>query len=229
MAGKPLNRLELRRQREAAEPLDPMEDETEEVVEDVEEEEVVERRPKKKAKAPAKAKTKSSRSSSKPAARMHIVWVVLNDAFKPVATFEYSQKEAAEARAAELTAKGRGTHFVSKTKEAMPEDAPGSAPPSREPPPRRPSRGARSPNRSSLTRRTWKRKRKTTRSRWMTRATTRKSKLSPRRPRHAHRGVGSTRASDPWDRRGRPSEKQRPTPASGGLTLTKLGKDPRTS
>lgn len=125
MAGKPLNRLELRRQREAAEPLDPMEDETEEVVEDVEEEEVTERRPKKKAKAPAKAKAKSSRSSSKPAARMRIVWVVLNDAFKPVATFDYTQKEAAEARAAELTAKGKGTHFVQRTKEAMPEDAPG--------------------------------------------------------------------------------------------------------
>jgi hypothetical protein len=125
MAGKPLNRLELRRQREAAEPLDPMEDETEEVVEDVEEEEVTERRPKKKPKAATKSKAKSSRSSSKPAARMRIVWVVLNDAFKPVATFEYNQKEAAEARAAELTAKGKGPHFVQRTKQAMPEDAPG--------------------------------------------------------------------------------------------------------
>ena len=124
MAGKPLNRLDLRRQREAAEPLDPMEDETDEVVEEVEEEEVAERRPKKKPKAPAKSKAKSSRSA-KPAARMRIVWAVLNDAFKPVGTFEYSQKEAAEARAAELTAKGKGTHFVVKTKEPMPEDAPG--------------------------------------------------------------------------------------------------------
>ena len=125
MAGKPLNRLELRRQREAAEPLDPMEDETEEVVEEVEEEEVVDKRPKKKAKAPAKSKAKSSRSSSKPTARMRIVWAVLNDAFKPVATFDYTQKEAAETRAAELTAKGKGTHFVQRTKEPMPEDAPG--------------------------------------------------------------------------------------------------------
>jgi len=124
MAGRPLNRLELRRQREAAEPADPMEDETEEAVEEVEEEEVVEKRPKKK-KAPAKPKAKSSRSSSKPTARMRIVWVVLNDAFKPVATFEYTQKAAAEARAAELTAKGKGTHFVQRTKEPMAEDAPG--------------------------------------------------------------------------------------------------------
>jgi hypothetical protein len=124
MAGKPLNRLDLRRQREAAEPLDPMEDETDEVVEGAEEEVVIEKKPKKKPKAPPKSKAKSSRSA-KPAARMRIVWVVLNDAFKPVATFEYTQKEAAEARAAELTAKGKGTHFVQRTKEPMPEDAPG--------------------------------------------------------------------------------------------------------
>ncbi len=124
MAGKPLNRLDLRRQREAAEPLDPMEDESDEVVEETDDEEVAEKKPKKKAKAPAKSKAKSSRAP-KPAARMRIVWVVLNDAFKPVGTFEYNQKEAAEARAAELTAKGKGTHFVQRTKEAMPEDAPG--------------------------------------------------------------------------------------------------------
>ena len=66
MAGKPLNRLDLRRQREAAEPLDPMEDETDEVVEDADDEEVVETKPKIKAKAPAKSKAKSSRAA-KPA------------------------------------------------------------------------------------------------------------------------------------------------------------------
>jgi hypothetical protein len=101
-----------------------MEDETDEVVEELDEEDVVEKKPKKKPKAAPKSKAKSSRSA-KPAARMRIVWVVLNDAFKPVGTFDYSQKEAAEARAAELTAKGKGTHFVQRTKEAMPEDAPG--------------------------------------------------------------------------------------------------------
>jgi hypothetical protein len=131
MAGKPRNRIELRRQREAAEPLDPMEDESDETGGEVEqEEEAAEPRAKKKPKAkakpkaPAKVKAKSSRSA-KPAARMRIVWVVLNDAFKPVATFEYTQKPAAEAKAKEMTAKGKGTHFVQRTKEAMPEDAPG--------------------------------------------------------------------------------------------------------
>jgi hypothetical protein len=122
MAGKPLNRLELRRQNEAAEPLDPMEDESEDLVEDIEDEEGEVRRAKKK-KAPAK-KAKAAKPA-KPAARLRIVWVVTNDAFKPVGTFEYSQKEAAEARAAELTAKGKGTHFVQKVKEPMPDDAPG--------------------------------------------------------------------------------------------------------
>jgi hypothetical protein len=124
MAGKPKNRLELRRQFEAAEPPDPMEDESDDLVEDAEETEETEKKPKKKAKAPAKSKAKSTKAA-KPAARMRIVWAVVNDAFKPVGTFEYSQKEAALARAAELTAKGKGTHFVQKVKEPMPDDAPG--------------------------------------------------------------------------------------------------------
>jgi hypothetical protein len=124
MAGKPLNRLELRRQNDAAEPLDPMEDESEDLIDDGDEEEATERKTKKKPKAAAKPKAKSSKPV-KPAARMRIVWVVTNDAFKPVGTFEYSQKEAADARAAELTAKGKGTHFVQKVKEPMPDNAPG--------------------------------------------------------------------------------------------------------
>jgi hypothetical protein len=121
-AGKPKNRLELRRQYEAAEPLDPMEDEADELAEESDDEEQPERKPKKKVKPASRAKTAKA---AKPAARMRVVWTVVNDAFKPVGTFEYSQKEAALARAAELTAKGKGTHFVQKVKEPMPDDAPG--------------------------------------------------------------------------------------------------------
>ena len=124
MAGKPLNRLELRRQNDAAEPLDPMEDEADDLVDDADDDDGQERKPKKKAKAAAKPKAKAVKAA-KPAARMRIVWTVMNDAFKTVGTFEFSQKEAAEARAAELTAKGKGTHFVQKTKEPMPDNAPG--------------------------------------------------------------------------------------------------------
>lgn len=120
MAGKPQNRHELRRQYDAAEPLDPMEDAVDAAEPDDEEEE---KKPKKK-KAPAKPKAKAVKAV-KPSARMRIVWTVLNDAFKPVGTFDFNQKEAAEARAAELTAKGKGSHFVQKTKEPMPDNAPG--------------------------------------------------------------------------------------------------------
>lgn len=123
MAGKPQNRLELRRQYDAAEPLDPMEDEAEDLVDEGDDDEA-ERKPKKKAKAPAKPKAKSTKAI-KPTARVRIVWAVVNDAFKTLATFDYNQKEAAEAKAAELTAKGKGTHFLQKVKEAMPDNAPG--------------------------------------------------------------------------------------------------------
>src|SRR3954470_15970581 len=82
MAGKPLNRLELRRQNDAAEPLDPMEVEADDLIDEPEDDDGQERRTKKK-KAPAK-KTKAAKPS-KPAARMRIVWTVLNDAFKPIA------------------------------------------------------------------------------------------------------------------------------------------------
>ncbi len=124
MAGKPRDRRELRRQYDAAEPLDPMEDEAEDVAEEAEEEDSGDKKPKKKPKAPAKPKTKTPKAA-KPAARMRIVWVVMNDAFKPIATFEYAQREAAEAKAKEMIERGKGTHFVHKIKEPMPDDAPG--------------------------------------------------------------------------------------------------------
>ena len=126
MAGKTRNRMELRRQHDAVEPVDPMEDEAEDLVEDAEEVEVAEKKPKKKpkAKAPSKAKPKTPKAP-KASARMRIVWAVVSDTFKTVGTFEYTKKDEAEARAAELTAKGKGTHFVQRVKEPMPEDAPG--------------------------------------------------------------------------------------------------------
>jgi hypothetical protein len=123
MAGKPRNRLELRRQYDAAEPPDPMEDESDAVIEDGDDDEDGERKPKKKPKA-AKPKAKTTKAA-KPAVRMRIVWTVVNDAFKPVATFDYNQKDAAETKAAELTAKGKGTYFIQKVKEPMPDNAPG--------------------------------------------------------------------------------------------------------
>jgi hypothetical protein len=99
-----------------------MEVEADDLQDEPDDEDGQERRPKKKKPAPKKPK---AAKAAKPAARMRIVWTVMNDAFKPVGTFEYAQKEAAETRAAELTAKGKGPHFVQKTKEPMPDNAPG--------------------------------------------------------------------------------------------------------
>jgi len=61
MAGKPQNRRELRRQYDAAEPLDPMEEDAVEAVETEDEEE--EKKPKKK-KAAANPRSRPSRRSS---------------------------------------------------------------------------------------------------------------------------------------------------------------------
>jgi hypothetical protein len=124
MAGKPQNRLELRRQYEAAEPLDPMEDESEEVA-DVEDDDDEERKPKKKKVAKAKATKPKTPKAAKAAARVRIVWAVVTDAFKTVGTFDYNQKEAALARAAELTARGKSSHFVQRVKEPIADNAPG--------------------------------------------------------------------------------------------------------
>ena len=132
MAGKTRNRMELRRQHDAVEPVNPMEDEADDLIEEIEDPEEAEKKAKKKPKAKAKAKVKAPAKSKaktakppKASARMRIVWAVVSDTFKTVGTFEYSKKAEAEARAAELTAKGKGTHFVQRVKEPMPEDAPG--------------------------------------------------------------------------------------------------------
>jgi hypothetical protein len=120
--------MELRRQYEAAEPLDPVEDEAEDLAGDFDDDDGEHRPAKaKKKKAPAKAKAKTTKATkaAKPSARMRIVWTVVNDAFKTVGTFPFAEREAAEARAAELTAKGKGVHFIQKVKEPMPDDAPG--------------------------------------------------------------------------------------------------------
>ena len=80
MAGKPQNRRELRRQYDAAEPIDPMEEDAVEAVDADDEEE--EKKPKKR-KAAVKPKVKAVKAP-KPSARMRIVWTVMNDAFKAV-------------------------------------------------------------------------------------------------------------------------------------------------
>ena len=100
-----------------------MEDESEDLVDEGDEDEG-ERKPKKKAKAPreAQGQGRQGREARGPGADR------LGGGQRRVQdgrTFDYNQKEAAQAQADELTAKGKGTHFLQKIKEPMPDNAPG--------------------------------------------------------------------------------------------------------
>lgn len=122
MGRKVQNRRELRRQYEAAEQIDPVEnDQVEEDGDDDAEEVEAPVKKKKAVKAPKAPKVKAPKT----AARKKIVWVVLNDSFKPIAQFEFNQKAEAEKKASEMIEKGKGYHFVQKQKVEISADAPG--------------------------------------------------------------------------------------------------------
>ena len=140
MAGRILNRRELRRQSDAAESAsaEGAEDEVEAAEEDEEEaeegeeaaegseEEGDEEAPATKAKAKAKAKPKAARKARKPKAapRMRARWGVFDSSMKRVAVFDYKDRAAADAKVFDLLAtKKTGTFFLQMVKEPMPEDA----------------------------------------------------------------------------------------------------------
>ncbi len=71
---------------------------------------------------PSRPRTRSEpsgRPKPSPTARMRVVWAVCDVGGRTVATFDYADKPAAEARAAELKAKGKGMHFVRSVKEPI--------------------------------------------------------------------------------------------------------------
>ena len=97
MGRRPLNRLELRAEAEAAEALGlntPSE-----------------RKPRKE---PTERRPKPTQM-----ARMKVVWAVCDIGGRTVARFDYPAKADAEKLAAELKAKGKGDHFVRSLKEPM--------------------------------------------------------------------------------------------------------------
>lgn len=122
MGRKVQNRRELRRQYDASEQVDPVENDGVDTDLDADDEEVVTPAKKKRATKAVKApKVKTP----KPAARKKIIWVVLNDSFKPIAQFEFNQKDEADKKAQEMIEKGKGNHFVQKQKVEISADAPG--------------------------------------------------------------------------------------------------------
>jgi hypothetical protein len=108
MARKVVNRRELRAEAEAAEAREAAGEGLDEG--------------KKKAKGEKKPPAKrKSRSKTAEPERRRLFWGVFNQSAKRVALFDFSQKKAAEAKAAELTAGGKNQHFVMKVKEAIAE------------------------------------------------------------------------------------------------------------
>ena len=96
MARKVVSRKELRRENDAAERS--------------------ETKPAKK--APVKRK---SRAKANKEVRLKAFWGVFNQSLKRVALFEYSERKAADKKAAELTANQKTPHFVQPVKEVITE------------------------------------------------------------------------------------------------------------
>ncbi len=123
MAGRVLNRRELRKQSDQAE--QQSEAASPAVVE------VGEAPPKAKkarAKAPAAPRVKKPRPKKAPP-RMRARWGVFDGGMKQVAVFDYNQRAAAEEKVADLHGRNKGPHFLQIVKEEMPEPEPVVAPP----------------------------------------------------------------------------------------------------
>ena len=149
MAGRILNRRELRKQADEAEaresPQDPEAADEDDEVEDTgdaggdedegpgaDTEDGADDEAPRPAKKPAKAKAPAAKARKprrpKVAPRMRARWGVFDASMKQVAIFDYNQRTAAEEKVAELAARKKGTFFLQLVKEPMPEAAPEGAP-----------------------------------------------------------------------------------------------------
>ncbi|MFO0901717.1 MAG: hypothetical protein U0939_01885 [Pirellulales bacterium] len=114
MARKVINRKALREEMDAAEEAGLIDDGEELEEEEGEDEESSEDEGKPKKKA-AKATKRKSKAKEPVQVRMKLCWGVYN-ANKRVALYEFNQKKHADAKAAELNAKGKAEHYVRKDK-----------------------------------------------------------------------------------------------------------------
>lgn len=113
MARKVINRKALREEFDAAEEAGLV-DENDELLEEEEGGEEAESEDDGKPKKKVKAKRKSKAKEPVPV-RMKLCWGVYN-ANKRVALYEFNQRKHADAKAAELNAKGKAEHYVRKDK-----------------------------------------------------------------------------------------------------------------
>ena len=114
MARKVVNRKDLRAQNDAAEAREKTKKSTKEKTPKAKKEKA----PKDPTKVAAK---KPSRKKTAKEARMKAYWGVYNQGMKRLAMFEYSDKKAAEKKAADLMASSRTNHFIQLVKEAITE------------------------------------------------------------------------------------------------------------
>jgi hypothetical protein len=115
MASRVLNRRTLRKQAEHVEPTVPKGEAI-----------PAEAKPKKKVRK-APAKPRKPRAKKVPP-RMRARWCVFNNSMKAVAVFDYNQRDAADAKLADLLDQKKGIHFLQMVKEPMPEPEPAVLP-----------------------------------------------------------------------------------------------------
>ena len=119
MARKVVNRKELRAQNDAAEAREKTKKSPKKSPPDK-----AAKTPKAKKEKVAKdpkAPKKPSRKKTAKESRMKAYWGVYNQGMKRLAMFEYSDKKAAEKKAADLMASSRTNHFIQLVKEPITE------------------------------------------------------------------------------------------------------------
>jgi hypothetical protein len=114
MAGRVLNRRELRKQNDAATETLPAEQK-------------VAPAKKVRAKKPASAAVRKPRKKKEPT-RFRAHWGVFDAGMKRLALFDYNQRAEADLKVADLQAKKNGEFFVQMVKEPMPEPEPAEGP-----------------------------------------------------------------------------------------------------
>src|SRR5947209_9887127 len=121
MAGRVLNRRELRKQSDQAD------QQSEAAPAVVEAEGAPPVKKKARAKAPAAPRVKKPRPKKAPP-RLRARWGVFDGGMKQIAIFDYNQRPAAEQKVADLHSRNKGIHFLQIVKDEMPEPEPAPAP-----------------------------------------------------------------------------------------------------
>jgi hypothetical protein len=113
MAGRTVNRRELRKQADQAEPIAA-------AAPDIALAGEPSGKPAKAARAPRARKPRAKKAPPRLRAR----WGLFDAGMKQVAVFDYNQRAAAEEKMTDLLTRKKGPHFLQIVKEPMPEPAP---------------------------------------------------------------------------------------------------------